>query len=132
MQLKILTPRKVVRIETIDGCLLPSMNGDFGVLKGHCPLVTVFDEGLCSFWQKSKSSSVKLETTSHFACFSGFLKIQNDTVLLLTRSIVDSKDLGSLKILEEDVKKAKERGNALSLKRANLCLALKQRQAQSL
>ena len=41
LQVKVITPEKVIWSDTSDQVVLPAVTGDLGILKDHAPLVTV-------------------------------------------------------------------------------------------
>ena len=45
LQLKIITPEKLVFEETVDQVTLPAMDGEITILPGHIPLVTALKSG---------------------------------------------------------------------------------------
>ena len=46
LQVKVITPEKVIWSDTSDQVVLPAVTGDLGILKDHAPLVTVLDAGV--------------------------------------------------------------------------------------
>jgi F-type H+-transporting ATPase subunit epsilon len=86
IQLSILTPRRVCLSTSVESVLIPSSDGQFGVLKGHCPIVTSFQSGILQYRIGPTTYRVDLK--------DGFVKVQNDVVTVLSRfaeSLEDSK-----------------------------------------
>ena len=46
LQVKVITPEKVIWSDTSDQVVLPAVTGDLGILKDHAPLVTVLGAGV--------------------------------------------------------------------------------------
>jgi F-type H+-transporting ATPase subunit epsilon len=95
LQLSILTPGRVFFTGdgTIESVSVPSSDGQLGILKGHCPLVTSFATGILSV----RSSAVE---ATHFALIDGFVKIQDNIITVLCRLATDSESLDSMETLE--------------------------------
>jgi F-type H+-transporting ATPase subunit epsilon len=78
--------------------ILPTLDGQIGVLTGHMPLITVATDGVISIRRNSKDQDYKLE---HFAAHGGVIEINNNVL----RVLVDEADNGD-EINEVDAKKA--------------------------
>ena len=109
LQLSILTPGRVLFRNASEGVdseissvLIPSADGQLGILKNHCPLVTSFSTGLLKI--NFENSSPK-----YFAVIDGFVKIQNNIITILCRFASDSNELDSVEILENENKYLKEK-----------------------
>jgi F-type H+-transporting ATPase subunit epsilon len=46
LQVKVITPEKIIWNTESDEVVLPTVTGDLGVLTGHAPLVSVLEAGL--------------------------------------------------------------------------------------
>ena len=75
LQVKVITPEKVIWSDTSDQVVLPAVTGDLGILKDHAPLVTVLDAGVVR--KRSADKWVPL------IVFGGFAEVENnqDTIL---------------------------------------------------
>jgi F-type H+-transporting ATPase subunit epsilon len=76
IELQIITPEGVALRTNVDELTAPSVEGDFGVLPGHRPLIAALRTGIVSFRRGSEQEQV--------AVGPGFVEITNDRALLLT------------------------------------------------
>ena len=75
LQIKVITPEKVIWSETSDQIVLPAVTGDLGILKDHAPLVTVLDAGVVRKRNAEKWIPLVL--------FGGFAEVENNQVTIL-------------------------------------------------
>jgi F-type H+-transporting ATPase subunit epsilon len=75
LQVKVITPEKVIWSETSDQVVLPAVTGDLGILKDHAPLVTVLDAGVVRKRNAEKWVPLIL--------FGGFAEVENNQVTIL-------------------------------------------------
>ena len=75
LQVKVITPEKVIWSDTSDQVVLPAVTGDLGILKDHAPLVTVLDAGVVR--KKTAEKWVPL------IVFGGFAEVENNQVTIL-------------------------------------------------
>jgi len=75
LQVKVITPEKVIWSETSDQVVLPAVTGDLGILKDHAPLVTVLDAGVVR--KRNAEKWVPL------IVFGGFAEVENNQVTIL-------------------------------------------------
>lgn len=75
LQVKVITPEKVIWSETSDQVVLPAVTGDLGILKDHAPLVTVLDAGVVR--KRTSEKWVPL------IVFGGFAEVENNQVTIL-------------------------------------------------
>jgi F-type H+-transporting ATPase subunit epsilon len=75
LQVKVITPEKVIWSDTSDQVVLPAVTGDLGILKDHAPLVTVLDAGVVR--KKIDEKWVPL------ILFGGFAEVENNQVTIL-------------------------------------------------
>ena len=76
IELEIVTPAGVALKESVDEVIAPSIQGEFGVLPGHLPLLAALDIGLLHYKNGDKTIDV--------AVGAGFAEIINDKALVLT------------------------------------------------
>lgn len=88
MTLEIVTPEGAVFKGAIDGVTIPGTDGEFGVLKGHAPLVGSVGIGTLSI--------VKGNTKTFYAVNTGYVKVSptHVTMLVETAERSDMIDLG--------------------------------------
>jgi F-type H+-transporting ATPase subunit epsilon len=106
LTLEIVTPEARVYSDTIDTVVIPTVQGEIGILPGHIPLLTQVESG--------ELRVSKGNVTHHLAVGKGFAEIQNDKVSVLTESAITEE-----KIDEDAVQKAMARAEeALRTKEA--------------
>lgn len=76
MHLKIITHERVVFDEDVDEIYTKSTDGEFGILKGHVPVMAALDIGVTKVVQGNK---VKFFTT-----MGGVLQFKDDECIILT------------------------------------------------
>jgi F-type H+-transporting ATPase subunit epsilon len=74
--LEIVTPDGVALRETVQGLTAPSVDGEFGVLPGHRPLLAALKTGIVSYTKDGVEVRV--------AVGSGFIEVYEDRAVLLT------------------------------------------------
>lgn len=102
MRLKIITHEKVVFDEEVDSIQTRGVDGEFGILKGHIPIMSALDIGVTKVTQGSEKK--------FFTTMGGVLQFKDDEAIILT----DTAECGD----EIDVTRAQE-----ALKRAQARLA---------
>jgi len=83
--LEIVTPEGVQLSERVREVMAPSVDGEFGVLPGHIPLLAALKTGILSYKQDGELVRV--------AVGSGFVEVLDDKVLLLTDRFIRKKDV---------------------------------------
>lgn len=96
LQVRILTPDRVLEKEETEELLLPTSTGQIGVLRNHAPLITALDIGLIIFRQQSNWNALAL--------IGGFALVQKNQVTILvneavTKSSVEERE--SIEALEK-------------------------------
>jgi F-type H+-transporting ATPase subunit epsilon len=132
LTLEIVTPEARVYSDTIDTVVIPTAQGEIGILPGHIPLLTQVDAG--------ELRVTRGGVESRLAVGSGFAQIEGDVVSVLAeRAITEDKiDEGvveaALKRAEEELKNAPKDIDQSELSRlqdairyAGVQLALKRR-----
>src|SRR5258706_3385694 len=76
ISLEIVTPDGVALRETVQALTAPSVDGEFGVLPGHRPLLAALKTGIMTY--------VKDGAEVRIAVGSGFVEIYEDKAVLLT------------------------------------------------
>ena len=72
---EITTPERTVYSDTVDEVILPTLNGEIGILPNHIPLVSVIKPGEIRIKKGSEESS--------FAVSGGFIEVQPNKVIVL-------------------------------------------------
>jgi F-type H+-transporting ATPase subunit epsilon len=132
LTLEIVTPEARVYSDTIDTVVIPTTEGEIGILPGHIPLLTKVEHG--------ELRVTKGGVESLLAVGSGFAQIEGDTVSVLaeqaiTEAKIDEKAVeAALARAEQDLKNAPKDADPSELERlqgairfAGVQLALKRR-----
>lgn len=83
--LEIVTPDGVALRESVDALTAPSVDGEFGVLPGHRPLLAALRTGIMTY--KKEGQEVRL------AVGPGFVEVNNDHAVLLTDKVARLEDI---------------------------------------
>jgi F-type H+-transporting ATPase subunit epsilon len=106
LTLEIVTPEAKVYSDTIDAVVIPTVEGEIGVLPGHIPLLTQVEHGEL---RVSKGA-----TTLMLVVSDGFAQIDNDRVRVLAEYAVTEEKIDehavedALKRAEQELKNAKD------------------------
>jgi F-type H+-transporting ATPase subunit epsilon len=74
--LQVITPTRLVVDERVDEVVAPGEVGEFGVLPGHVPLITVLTEGELKYKKGSHEKKIIVE--------GGIAEVRDDMVTVLT------------------------------------------------
>ncbi len=80
LTLEIVTPEAKVYSDTIDSVVIPTVEGEIGVLPGHIPLLTQVEHG--------ELRVTKGTDTQFLAVSGGFAEIEGDTVRVLAENAI--------------------------------------------
>ena len=106
LTLEIVTPEAKVYSDTIDSVVIPTVEGEIGILPGHIPLLTQVAHG--------ELRVAKGGGTQFLAVSGGFAQIDGDRVRVLAEHAIDEKKIdehaveAALKRAEEQLKAAKD------------------------
>ncbi|RMD60060.1 MAG: F0F1 ATP synthase subunit epsilon, partial [Nitrospirae bacterium] len=79
LKLDIVTPTgRVVSEEDVEEVVAPGIEGEFGILPGHMPFITLLDIGELVYKKNGKSHPLFVN--------SGYLEVSNDKVIVLAES----------------------------------------------
>jgi F-type H+-transporting ATPase subunit epsilon len=107
LTLEIVTPEARVYSDTIDSVVIPTIEGEVGILPGHIPLLTQVDHG--------ELRVTKGAATEWLAVGGGFAQVSGDKVSILAeRAIVEQN------IDENAVEAAMKRAEAMIKETANM------------
>ena len=98
IHLQLVTLTGIKLEEDVAEVLLPTIDGQIGVLTDHMPLVTVATDGIISVRKNSKDPDSQME---NYAAHGGVIEISNNVL----RVLVDEADNGA-EINEAEAKKA--------------------------
>jgi F-type H+-transporting ATPase subunit epsilon len=106
LTLEIVTPEAKVYSDTIDTVVIPTVEGEIGILPGHIPLLTQVEHGEL---RVSKGA-----TTLMLVVSDGFAQIDNDRVRVLAEYAITEEKIDehavedALKRAEKELKDAKD------------------------
>jgi F-type H+-transporting ATPase subunit epsilon len=78
MHLKIITHEKVVFDESVDEIYTKGIDGEFGVLPGHIPVISALDIGVTKIVQSGAEKC--------FATMGGVFQLKDDEAVILTNT----------------------------------------------
>ncbi len=99
IKLEIVTPERIVVAEDVDEVVLPGIEGEFGVLPGHIPFLTVLKVGVLTY----KMEGVE----EHLAVSWGYVEVAHDSVKVLAETAEKATeiDISRAKIAREAAEK---------------------------
>jgi F-type H+-transporting ATPase subunit epsilon len=106
LTLEIVTPEAKVYSDTIDSVVIPTVEGEIGVLPGHIPLLTQVEDGEL---RVTKGTSTQLLVVS-----GGFAQIDGDRVRVLAENAINEEKIdeqaveAALKRAEQQLREAKD------------------------
>ncbi len=99
LTLEIVTPEARVFSDTIDAVVIPTVEGEIGVLPGHIPLVTQMENG--------ELRITKNGATLYLAVGKGFAQVAADSVSVLAENAINEEKIDE-KVVEEAMKRAED------------------------
>jgi F-type H+-transporting ATPase subunit epsilon len=97
LTLEIVTPEAKVYSDTIDTVVIPTVEGEVGILPGHIPLLTQVEDG--------ELRATKSGVTQLLAVSGGFAEVEGDHVRVLAEHAI-SEDRIDEKAVEEAMRRA--------------------------
>ena len=97
--LEIVTPEKMAFSGKVEQVTIPGSEGQFGVLKGHAPLLSSVEIGELNFTQNGKKT--------YYAVSAGYAEVASDKVTVMVEAAESSDTID-----RERAKKAKEAAEA--------------------
>jgi F-type H+-transporting ATPase subunit epsilon len=88
--LEIVTPQGLALREEVDDVAAPSVEGEFGVLPGHLPLLAALRTGIVTFHKGGSETKV--------AVADGFVEVKDDRALLLTDKIAHRSQIDPVRV----------------------------------
>ncbi|MGD9651241.1 MAG: ATP synthase F1 subunit epsilon [Candidatus Dadabacteria bacterium] len=76
LQLQVITPSRVIVDEIVDEVVAPGVLGEFGILPGHVPFITLLAEGEIKYKRGSSEQKLSVE--------GGLAEVRDDKVTILT------------------------------------------------
>lgn len=105
LTLEIVTPEARVYSDTIDTVVIPTVEGEVGILPGHIPLLTQVEHG--------ELRVTKGNQTHFLAVSGGFAEVDNDRVSILAEHAITEEKIDesavetALKRAEQELREAK-------------------------
>ena len=93
INIKIITPNKIVYNELINEVILPTINGEIGILKNHISLLTILNIGVLKI--KTDEKWIPLIISK------GIAQIKQNQIIILVNNIEKISNLDELSILNE-------------------------------
>ena len=87
LELKVITPSRVVISEDVDEVIAPGELGEFGVLPGHVPFITLLMPGELKYRKDG--------TERRFIIWGGLSEVRDDNVTVLTDNVEDPRFVDS-------------------------------------
>src|SRR3954464_2878001 len=99
LTLEIVTPDARVYSDTIDTVVIPTVEGEVGILPGHIPLLTQIEQG--------ELRVTKGNDTQLLAVAGGFVEVEGDRVHVLAEHAITEEKIDE-KAVEEALKRAEK------------------------
>jgi F-type H+-transporting ATPase subunit epsilon len=93
IELEIVTPKGRALAATVDEVTAPSVQGEFGVLPGHLPVVAAIRPGIVSYKQGSETKKVAVGT--------GFAEAGQNKLLILSEEFAERQNIDPVVIRKE-------------------------------
>jgi len=90
MNLKIITPDKLILDEEVDSVTLPGELGEMTVLPGHAMLVSQLSSGKLYFKRPDREGN---EVVTTYRIGKGFMEVQKDSLVVLTSEAISQQGL---------------------------------------
>ena len=105
IQLEIVTPEKIELTAQVEMVIVPGVDGEFGVLPGHAPLVTEIVPGVLRVFETAEDGTKK---EVHLANSTGFVEVKDDKVIILADTAELPEEI-DLERAQQAKKRAEER-----------------------
>ncbi len=99
LKLEIVTPAARVYSETVDTVVIPTLDGEIGILPGHIPLLTQVDDGELRVTKGGKTEALVVG--------AGFAQILGDKVSVLAESAIEAAQIDE-NAVEDALRRAEE------------------------
>ena len=84
-KLEIISPQDKIFDDEVDLCIMPGIEGDFGVLRNHMPFLTTLRLGIAYIYKEKKLIKTYLVN-------GGVVEVSKNHCTLLTEDIINSND----------------------------------------
>jgi F-type H+-transporting ATPase subunit epsilon len=99
LTLEIVTPEARVYSETVDSVVIPTVEGEVGILPGHVPLMTQVGAG--------ELRAIKGNTTELLIVGGGFAQVTAEKVSILADSAIEEQQI-DVNVVEDAMKRAQD------------------------
>ena len=99
LKLEIVPPAARVYSDTIDTVVIPTLDGEIGILPGHIPLLTQVDDGELRVTKAGKTEALVVG--------AGFAQVLGDKVSVLAESAIEEEQIDE-NAVEDALKRAEE------------------------
>ena len=93
IELEIVTPKGRALVATVDEVTAPSVQGEFGVLPGHLPVVASLRTGIVTYRQGAESKKVAVGT--------GFAEAGQNKLLILSEEYAERQNIDPVLVRKE-------------------------------
>jgi F-type H+-transporting ATPase subunit epsilon len=83
LHFELVTPEKLVRSENVHMVVVPGTEGDFGVLEGHAPIMSVIRPGELTVYSSATTVSARIRLDG------GFAEVNEKGLTVLAESAID-------------------------------------------
>ena len=91
-KIEIISPEKMIfSDESVQEVVLPSYEGEIGILKDHIPIISFLRPGIIKILKSSKN-------VNSFFAQDGIIEFYNNNLTILSSKIINTKDLNKEKI----------------------------------
>ncbi|MFW2830720.1 ATP synthase F1 subunit epsilon [Sphingomonas sp. ID0503] len=84
LHFELVTPEKLVRAEDVYMVVVPGTEGDFGVLAGHAPLMSVVRPGELAIYSSANAAPVRIHVEG------GFAEVNEKGLTVLAEQVVEA------------------------------------------
>ena len=118
MRLKIITQERIVFDDEVDEIYTRGIDGEFGILKDHIPVMNALDIGV--------TRAKKGNSTKYFTTMGGILQFKDDECIILTSIAEQGEEIDELRAkdaLERALQRQREAKTRIDAKRADAAIA---------
>ena len=84
LHFELVTPEKLVRSEDVHMVVVPGTEGDFGVLEGHAPVMSVIRPGELTIYSSANTVAARI------AVDGGFAEVNDRGLTILAESAIEA------------------------------------------
>ena len=122
LNVRVITPDKVVWDANADEIILPSSTGQLGILTDHAPLLTALDIGVMRLKAEGNWTSIVL--------MEGFAEVENNKVTILCNGAEEGSNI-DLKTAQEELEKVTLLVDAATTKKEKIEATLELRKSKA-